>query len=164
MDTCWSGKWVHGDSLYYFLYFCMFDIYVRKHWKQNKNKRQWLAQALWISFPVTWRCHKMSPIYLSWHFMFSFIQMLLQLNYSKFVGDLEDDFRPFIKSTKVYSSEGKSLVLTFCSFSKSLFLWECNLDVKDVEESIGKSDREAESVGLFMLKVFEIFFQSSQSL
>ena len=67
--------------------------------------------------------------------------MLLQLNYSKFDWWPEDDFRTFIKSTDVYSSEGESPVLTFCNFSRPLFLWDGILAVKDLEESIGKSDR-----------------------
>lgn len=101
--------------------------------------------------------------HLPWDLMSSFIQMLLLLNYSKHDGNHKDDFRPFIDSAKVYFQKER-VILTFCSFSKSLFLWEGNLDVKDLEASPGKSDREVESVGLFMLKLSEIFFQSSQSL
>lgn len=54
-----------------------------------------------------------------WEFLSSVMQILLLLNYSNLEGDPEDDF---IESTKVHFSEGKSPVLTFCSFPKSLFL------------------------------------------
>lgn len=90
--------------------------------------------------------------------MSSFIPMLLLLNYSKLDGNPEDDFRPFIESTKVHFTEGKSFVLTLCSFSKSLFFWGGTWDIKDLEESIGKSDREAESVGFLCWNVWKSFF------
>lgn len=95
--------------------------------------------------------------------MSSFVQMLLLLNYSNLSGDPEDDFRPFIEPANLHFSEGRKCCFNFLQS----FLYGGggrNLDINDLGEGTGKSDRETESVGLFMLKLLEIFFQSSSSL
>lgn len=154
-------NWVHGVD--YIIFSTFVDIWYLYNKTLKWNKSKLVACMGSLNFIPIDMDKPQEVCHLPWDFMSSFIQMLLLLNYSKHDGNHKDDFRPFIDSAKVHFQKER-VVLTFCSFCKSLFLWEGNLDIKDLEANPRKSDREVESVGLFMLKLSEIFFQSSQSL
>lgn len=96
-----------------FLYFYMRLIFIQENIKNKIKTNESVACVGALNFIPNDTDMPQDVSHLLWEFTSSFTQMLSLLNYSHLDGDPEDDFRPFIESTKTHFSEGKSPVLTF---------------------------------------------------
>lgn len=116
-------KWEMGTwwFIIYFLYFYRYLIFTQENIKNKIKINESVACIGSLNFVPSDMDMPQDASHLLWKFMSSFIHVLWLLNYSNLTVTLKM-ISDFLLNHK-YIFQRKSPVLTFCSFSKPLFLW-----------------------------------------